>query len=98
MASHAGFVWHRGKRQLEKGLLSYLWIMLFPFLGASYIIFFVYVFQGENYQTGGLDDFVSCSKSGEIITKASVREIGKPPTKKGAYLVIALLVQLKVLP
>jgi len=71
---------------------------LFPFLGASFTILFVSVFQGDRFQTGGLDDFVSCSKSGEIITKTSVREIGKPLRKKGSYLVNVILVQSKVLP
>ena len=52
----------------------------------------VYVFQGERFQAGALDDFVSCSKGGEIITKTSVREVGNPLTKKGTGLVIVTVV------
>lgn len=41
-----------------------------------------YLSLSDSFQTSGLDDFLSCSKDGEIITKTSVREIGDPLTKK----------------
>lgn len=65
---------------------------LFPYLFESLTMLLVYVFQGERFQAGALDDFVSCSKGGEIITKTSVREVGNPLTKKGTGLVIVTVV------
>lgn len=59
-------------------------VVIIVFIGASFTMLFVSVFKGKSCQTGcNLDDFVSCSKSGQIITKTSVREIGNPLTKKG---------------
>ena len=83
---------YSGKRQPGNSFLSSLWMALLPYLIESFIMFFVYVLQGERFQEGGLDDFVSCSKGGEIITKTSVREIGNPLTKKGTGLVIVTVV------
>ena len=81
-----------GKRQPGNSFLSSLWMALFPYLIESLTMLFVYVLQVERLQAGSLDDFLSCSKGGEIITKTSVREIGNPLTKKGTGLVIVTVV------
>ena len=83
---------HSGKRQPGNSFLMSLWMALSPFLIESFTMFFVYALQGDSFQTSGLDDFLSCSKDGEIITKTSVREIGNPLTKKGTDLVIVTVV------
>jgi len=68
----------RGKTSSFKNVLLIVLAMLMLQLNWK----LQYLSSCETYQTGGLDDFVSCSKRGEIITKTSVREIGKPLTKK----------------